>query len=106
LGDKLPIDRIQLDRRKLLPIDHISLLALAMLPITLMIVQTPAEFGRAIGERRRQLGITQEELAGVVGVNRRVVGEFEAGKVTVRLGIAMELARSLGLDIELCPRGR
>ena len=78
----------------------------AMLPITTMIAQTPAEFGRAVGARRRELGLTQEELAGVTGVNRRVVGEFEAGKITVRLGIAMELARSLGLDIELRPRGR
>jgi DNA-binding XRE family transcriptional regulator len=77
-----------------------------MLPIDAMSVQTPAEFGRVVGVRRRELGLTQEELAGVVGVNRRVVGEFEAGKITVRLGIAMELARALGLDIDLRPRGR
>lgn len=90
----------------MLPNDRKWVAQSGMLPITAMIVQTPAEFGRVVGVRRRELGITQDELAGVVGVNRRVVGEFEAGKITVRLGIAMEIARSLGLEIELSPRRR
>jgi HTH-type transcriptional regulator/antitoxin HipB len=77
-----------------------------MLPIGHMIVQAPDDFGRALAARRRELGLTQEYLAGVTGVNRRVVGELERGKGTVRLEIAIELARSLGLDIELRPRGR
>ena len=41
-----------------------------------------------------------------IGVNRRVVGELERGKGTVQLQIAMDVARVLGLDIELKPRGR
>jgi HTH-type transcriptional regulator / antitoxin HipB len=76
-----------------------------MLPITLMVTQTPTDLGHAIRRRRRELGLTQEEIAGVTGVNRRVVGELERGKGTVRLEIAMEVARSLGLDVELRPRG-
>lgn len=71
-----------------------------------MIVGTPTELGLAVRSRRRELGFTQEEVAGVTGVNRRVVGELERGKGTVRLEIAMEIARSLGLDVELSPRGR
>lgn len=77
-----------------------------MLPIDHMVVQAPADYGRAIAARRRELRLTQEELAGVIGVNRRVVGELEAGKGTVRLEIAMELARSLGLDMDLRARGQ
>jgi len=42
----------------------------------------------------------------VIGVNRRVIGELEGGKGTVQLRIAMEVARVLGLDIELEPRGK
>jgi len=77
-----------------------------MLPIDHMIAQTPAEFAGAIRQRRRELGLTQEQLAGVIGVNRRVVSELERGKGTVRLEIAMEVARALGLDIELRRRAR
>jgi len=77
-----------------------------MLPITLMVVQTPTELGRALRVRRRELGLTQEEVAGVTGVHRRVVGELERGKGTVRLEIALEVARSLGLEVDLRARGR
>ena len=55
--------------------------------------------------RRREQHLTQEDLAAVIGVNRRVVGELERGKGTVRLEIALAAARALGLDVELTPRG-
>jgi DNA-binding XRE family transcriptional regulator len=71
-----------------------------------MIVRTSIDLGSALRARRRELGLAQEEIAGVVGVNRRVIGELERGKGTVQLQIAMEVARVLGLDIELEPRGR
>jgi DNA-binding XRE family transcriptional regulator len=71
-----------------------------------MIVRTSIELGNALRARRRELGLTQEEVAGVIGVNRRVIGELEGGKGTVQLRIAMEVARVLGLDIELEPRGK
>jgi HTH-type transcriptional regulator / antitoxin HipB len=70
-----------------------------------MIVGTAIELGNALRERRRELGLAQEEIAGVIGVNRRVIGELERGKGTVQLQIAMEAARALGLDIELERRG-
>lgn len=41
----------------------------------------------------------------MIGVNRRVIGELEAGKDTVQLKIALDTARALGLDLELRPRG-
>lgn len=77
-----------------------------MLPLGIMIVRTPIELGDALRKRRRELGLGQEDISGVIGVNRRVVGELERGKGTVQLQIAMDVARVLGLDIELKPRGR
>jgi HTH-type transcriptional regulator/antitoxin HipB len=71
-----------------------------------MIVRTPIELGDALRKRRRELGLGQEDISGVIGVNRRVVGELERGKGTVQLQIAMDVARVLGLDIVLKPRGR
>lgn len=69
-----------------------------------MVVRTSIELGNALRGRRSQLGLTQEQAADVIGVNRRVIGELERGKGTVQLRIAMEAARVLGLDIELAPR--
>lgn len=62
--------------------------------------------GETLRARRRTLHLTQDDLAAVIGVNRRVVGELERGKGTVRLEIALAAARALGLDVELRPRGR
>lgn len=69
-----------------------------------MKVSHPHQFGDRIYERRHELGITQDALAGTIGVHRRVIGELERGKGTVRLEIALDAARALGLDIRLDPR--
>jgi y4mF family transcriptional regulator len=62
---------------------------------------TPEQFGFALRVRRGALGLTQQDLADVIGVNRRVIGELERGKRTVRFDIALEAARALGFDVEL-----
>jgi HTH-type transcriptional regulator / antitoxin HipB len=70
-----------------------------------MLVHSASDLGRLIRSRRKALNLSQDELAAVVGVNRRVVGELERGKGTVRLEIALEAARALGLDVDLRARG-
>lgn len=65
----------------------------------------PHQFGHEIRARRRRLDLTQDQLAEVTGVNRRVIGELERGKGSVRLEIALAAARALGLDVELRARG-
>lgn len=62
-------------------------------------------FGAALRTRRREIGLTQQDVAGVIDVSRRVVGELEGGRGTVRLEIALEAARALGLNVALVPRG-
>jgi len=68
-------------------------------------VNSPAALGVAISKRRAALGITQDDLALAIGVNRKVIGQLERGKATVRLEIALNAARALGLDIGVEPRG-
>ena len=62
-------------------------------------------FGAAIRMRRSELGLTQDDLALAVGVNRKVIGQLEAGKETVRLGIVLSAARALGLNVGVETRG-
>jgi HTH-type transcriptional regulator / antitoxin HipB len=66
---------------------------------------SPSELGAAIRERRRVLGMTQDDLALSIGVNRKVIGQLEGGKETVRLEIALNAARSLGLNVGVEARG-
>lgn len=65
----------------------------------------PADLGTAIRARRRKLGITQDDLAGSIGVSRRVIGRLENGKETVHVGIVLRAARAVGLDVGVEPRG-
>jgi transcriptional regulator with XRE-family HTH domain len=55
-------------------------------------------FGNVIRERRRQLDLTQEEVARQVGSSIPYVGHLEAGKRHPSEKIVLKLARVLGLD--------
>ncbi len=68
-------------------------------------VDTPSALGAALRERRRKLRLSQDELALSIGVNRKVIGQLEGGKETVRLDIAMNAARALGLNLGVEARG-
>lgn len=66
---------------------------------------SPIMLGAVIRKRRSDLGLTQEDLALSIGVNRKVIGQLERGKETVQLAIALEAAQALGLDIGVEARG-
>lgn len=54
-------------------------------------------FGRMIRERRRALGMRQEDVALATGVGRRYLIELESGKPTARIGPALMIASLLGI---------
>ena len=64
-----------------------------------------ASFGRALRERRRELGYTQAFLSEASGLSVSFISDRENGKRTVELDKAIRLANLLGLDCSLTPRG-
>ena len=67
------------------------------------IARTPHQLGNSIRERRRQLGLTQEQLAEKVGVRQRTISDVEsAGAARVDTLLRMLVA----LDLELLVRPR
>jgi y4mF family transcriptional regulator len=56
---------------------------------------------RAIRVRRKQLEVTQEELAALAGVSPRFIGQLEGGKPTVRLSAFLSVCSALGLKVAL-----
>lgn len=62
-------------------------------------------FGEAIRRRRKELKYTQGFLAEFTGFSVSFISDLERGKPTAELGKALYLATSLGLDVNVQPRG-
>jgi len=61
-----------------------------------MDVESPAQLGSALRARRKQLRLTQLDLAELSGVSVRFVRDLERGKPTVQLALVMTITRTLG----------
>ena len=59
-------------------------------------VNTPAALGQAVRNARKQIGLTQPQLALAAGVGVRVVVDLEAGKATLRLENTLRVVNALG----------
>ena len=57
--------------------------------------------GAAIRKARKRLNVTQKELALTAGTGLRFIIDLEKGKPTCQMGKALEIARSLGLRLEM-----
>lgn len=68
-------------------------------------VNDPGEFGRVVRARRRELDESQQGIADMSGVHRASIVKLESGAGGVRLQIALMVVQTLGLNVELVPRG-
>jgi y4mF family transcriptional regulator len=64
-------------------------------------VRSPQQLGRALRAARKQLGLTQPQLALAAGVGVRFIVELEAGKPTLRLENVLRVIDALGGEIQL-----
>lgn len=68
-------------------------------------MKTTEQLGTAIRMRRKQLKITQKELAMTCGTGLRFIGDLEKGKPTCQIGKTLQVLQALGLAIETTPLG-
>lgn len=61
-----------------------------------IIIDSPASLGQAVRNARKQLGLTQPQLALAAGVGVRFIVELEAGKPTLRLENILRVLQTLG----------
>lgn len=59
-----------------------------------------AEFICKVREHRMIIGISQEELANMVGVRRETISRLEKGQYNPSLKLAMDVAKILGKTVE------
>lgn len=62
---------------------------------------TPEAFSKAVRARRRELGLTQRELALATGLGRIAVLRLENEPYKVQLQTALRVARMLKLELSL-----
>lgn len=53
-----------------------------------------------VRNHRKQLGMTQADLAGASGLGVRFVGDLERGKSTCELGKTLQVLTMLGIELE------
>lgn len=66
-----------------------------------MHVRTPMEIGLLIRDRRRQLRLSQTELAERVGVGRQWIIAIEQGKARAELGLVLRTLAGLELRLSI-----
>ncbi len=68
-------------------------------------LRTCDELGAAVRAARTASGLTLEEAALAVSIAKQTLGDLEAGKPTVSLGIALRVAQALGVSLFIAPAG-
>jgi HTH-type transcriptional regulator / antitoxin HipB len=64
-----------------------------------MTIQTSKQLGATVRARRRELGVTQKDLAMTGGTGLRFVVDLEKGKATCQVGKILQLLQVLGLAL-------
>jgi y4mF family transcriptional regulator len=64
-------------------------------------IQSTQQLGEALRAARKQLGLTQPQLALAAGVGVRFIVDLEAGKPTLRLETVLRVIEALGGEINL-----
>lgn len=64
------------------------------------------DLGSDIKARRRDLGLSQHDLAELSGTSERFIRDLEHGKASVRLDKAVAVLSTLGLDLRAVARHR
>jgi HTH-type transcriptional regulator / antitoxin HipB len=64
-------------------------------------IRSPQQLGAAMLAARKQLGLTQPQLALAAGVGVRFIVDLESGKPTVRLENVLRVIDALGGEVQL-----
>lgn len=63
-------------------------------------IDTPSALGTVIRKRRRELLLSQTDLAAVARTTLRFVSELERGKPTAQLDGVLRVLAALGIELE------
>lgn len=67
-------------------------------------IDTLADLGEAVRQRRQAAGMTLDEAAALLGVGRRFLVELENGKRRASIETVLRVLHDLGLELRVEPR--
>jgi transcriptional regulator with XRE-family HTH domain len=70
-------------------------------PVPTWTIRSPEDLGRALAGVRRLQGVSQDDLAELLGVHRSYIAELEAGQSVLMLERLLRAFRRLGAAIEI-----
>lgn len=70
-----------------------------------MNTKNPEQLGAAIRARRRELKVTQKDLAMTCGTGLRFIIDLEKGKPTCQIGKILQVLQALGLKLQIVSPG-
>ena len=65
---------------------------------------TIKSIGAAIRTRRKRIGMTQQDVAEIAGLQRQTISRVEAGNNAVAVATVARVAAVIGLDLLVAPR--
>jgi y4mF family transcriptional regulator len=66
-----------------------------------MKLRTTEQLGTAVRVRRRDLGVSQKDLAMACGTGLRFIVDVEKGKPTCQSGKVLQVLQTLGIDLDI-----
>ena len=66
---------------------------------------SPEQIGKSVRDTRKNMGVTQKDLALTSGTGLRFVIDLEKGKPTCQIGKVLTVLQTLGIVLTLCPPG-
>ena len=70
-----------------------------------LVVREPRQLGAIIQDERRRQGMTQQQLASLIGLQQKTISAIENGSVGTKLDTLLRVFATLDLDIQIV-RGR
>ncbi|RLA59888.1 MAG: XRE family transcriptional regulator [Epsilonproteobacteria bacterium] len=64
-------------------------------------IRNLSELGKALKNRRKDLGITQKELASICNLSHNGISRIEMGESDVKLSTLLKMGQILGIDLIL-----
>ena len=62
---------------------------------------SPAKFGKLVRDKRKSLGLSQDELAHISSIDRSYMGRIERGEVNITLEKVYAIAESLQCNVNV-----
>lgn len=63
------------------------------------VVRSARDLGQLVRARRKELGLSQEDVSGITGLDRAFLSLFECDKRGMSIDRALRLVNALGMDL-------